>query len=58
MNEKPDIRVLLIDDEETLVEYLSKRLLREGFTVKATFSGEEAVEVAANDDFDVAVVYL
>jgi len=58
MNEKPDIRVLLIDDEETLVEYLSKRLLREGFTVKATFSGEEAVEVAVNEDFDVAVVDL
>ena len=58
MDEKPDIRVLLIDDEETLVDYLSKRLLREGFTVKATFSGEEAVEVAANDDFDVAVVDL
>ena len=28
MSEKSDIRVLLIDDEETLVEYLSKRLLR------------------------------
>ncbi|MBL7204197.1 MAG: response regulator, partial [Desulfobacteraceae bacterium] len=52
------MRVLLIDDEETLIEYLSKRLLREGFTVKATFSGEEAVEVATNEDFDVAVVDL
>ena len=58
MNDKPDIKVLLIDDEETLIEYLSKRLLREGFTVKASFSGEEAVEVANNDDFDVAVVDL
>lgn len=58
MEEKADIRVLLIDDEETLLEYLSKRLLREGFTVKATFSGEEAVEVAAEDNFDVAVVDL
>jgi DNA-binding NtrC family response regulator len=58
MSEKTDIRVLLIDDEETLVEYLSKRLLREGYIVKATFSGEEAIEVANNDDFDVAVVDL
>ena len=58
MSEKSDIRVLLIDDEETLVEYLSKRLLREGYLVKATFSGEEAIEVANNDDFDVAVVDL
>ncbi|RLB41749.1 MAG: response regulator [Deltaproteobacteria bacterium] len=52
------MRVLLIDDEQTLLEYLSKRLLREGFTVKATFSGEEAVEVASNENFDVAVVDL
>ncbi|OQY44754.1 MAG: response regulator [Desulfobacteraceae bacterium 4572_87] len=52
------MRVLLIDDEETLVEYLSKRLLREGYIVRATFSGEEAIEVANNDDFDVAVVDL
>jgi len=58
MEEKPDIRVLLVDDEETLIEYLSKRLLREGFTVKASFSGEEAIEVASDNDFDVAVVDL
>lgn len=58
MSETPDIKVLLIDDEQTLLEYLSKRLLREGFTVKATFSGEEALEVAANNFFDVAVVDL
>jgi len=58
MSDKPDIRVLLIDDEQTLLEYLSKRLLREGFTVKATFSGEEAVEAASNDNYDVAVVDL
>jgi DNA-binding NtrC family response regulator len=58
MSETPDIKVLLIDDEQTLLEYLSKRLLKEGFTVKATFSGEEALEVAANNFFDVAVVDL
>ena len=58
MNGRPDIRVLLIDDEETLIEYLSKRLLREGFTVKATFSGEEALEAASEEEFDVAVVDL
>jgi DNA-binding NtrC family response regulator len=58
MTKNLDIRVLLIDDEETLLEYLSKRLLREGFTVKATFSGEEAIEVAGAENFDVAVVDL
>ena len=58
MTDKPDIKVLLIDDEQTLLEYLSKRLLREGFTVKATFSGEEAIEAASNENYDVAVVDL
>lgn len=58
MSEKGDIKVLLVDDEETLVEYLSKRLLKQGFTVKATFSGEEALEAAERENFDVAVVDL
>lgn len=58
MNKESEIKVLLIDDEETLLEYLAKRLLREGFTVKATFSGEEALEVASSENFDVAVVDL
>lgn len=58
MGENKDIRVLLIDDEQTLLEYLAKRLLREGFTVKVTFSGEEAMQVAAEEDYDVAVVDL
>ncbi len=58
MNDRPSIRVLLIDDEEVLLEYMSKRLLRKGFTVKCTFSGEEAVEAAQKEHFDVAVVDL
>lgn len=58
MSEKQTIRVLLVDDEENLIEYLSKRLLKQGFTVKAAFSGEEAVMVAKEQHFDVAVVDL
>ena len=58
MNDQQNIRVLLIDDEEVLLEYMSKRLLKRGFSVKATFSGEEAVEAAKQDHFDVAVVDL
>jgi two-component system NtrC family response regulator len=58
MNDHPNIRVLLVDDEETLLEYMSKRLLKKGFTVKAAFSGEEAVEVAKQEHFDVAIVDL
>ena len=45
-----------IDDEETLLEYMSKRLLREGFNVKAASSGEEALQAARKEHFDVAFV--
>jgi len=58
MTEGKDFRVLLIDDEEELIEYMSKRLLREGFMVRCASSGEEAIAVAEKQDFDVAVVDL
>jgi DNA-binding NtrC family response regulator len=58
MNEQSNIRVLLVDDEENLLEYLSKRLLKLGFTVKATFSGEKAIAEATEHHYDVAVVDL
>lgn len=58
MTDQPTVRILLVDDEETLLEYLSKRLLKMGHTVKATFSGEQALEVAKGEHFDVAVVDL
>ncbi len=56
--ETDKIRVLLVDDEEELIEYLSKRLLREGFTVRAVTSGEAAMRLVQEEDFDVAVVDL
>jgi two-component system NtrC family response regulator len=58
MTDKPNIRVLLVDDEESLLEFMSKRLLKEGLTVKCTFSGEQSIEAAKNAHYDVAVVDL
>ncbi|WP_457551742.1 response regulator [Desulfobacula sp.] len=52
------MRLLFVDDEQTFLKYLAKRLVLDGFTVKTTFSGEEGVEAAAKEDFDVAVVDL
>jgi len=52
------IRVLLVDDEEDLIDYVSRRLLREGFTVHALKSGEEAIDAASSHGFDVAVIDL
>jgi DNA-binding NtrC family response regulator len=52
------IRVLLVDDEEELTTYLMRRLSMRGFRVTGTTSGEEALAVARERDFDVAVVDL
>jgi len=56
VDEKSDIKVLLADDEETLLEYMSKRLAREGFTVKSALWGEEGPEAVKSQQFDLAVV--
>ena len=58
MAETSHIRVLLVVDEEILVEFLSKRLLKAGFTVRAANSGGTALEIVKDAHFDVAVVDL
>lgn len=52
------MKLLFIDDEQTFLKYLAKRLVLDGFIVKTTFSGEEGVDAAARENFDVAVVDL
>ncbi|MFP4657296.1 MAG: response regulator [Desulfonatronovibrionaceae bacterium] len=51
-----EIRVLLVDDEQTLLEFLARRLERQGFTVHVAFSGEEALGAVTENPYDVAVV--
>ena len=57
VQEKP-IRILLVDDEEDLVEFLAHLLLKRGYTVTATNSGAEAIEAVEAQIFDVALVDL
>ena len=52
------IRILLVDDEEDLVEFLAHRLLKHGCTVAATTSGAEALKAIASQIFDVAILDL
>jgi DNA-binding NtrC family response regulator len=52
------MKLLFIDDEQTFLKYLAKRLVLDGFDVTTTFSGEEGVQAAARESFDVAVVDL
>lgn len=48
--------LLLVDDEEMFVEYLSKRLISRQYRVATCFSGEEAIEKVTDSDFDVVVL--
>ena len=58
MTGSEEAKILLVDDDRTLLEYLAKRLQRDGYSVRTTHSGEEALEVVIQEDFDVAVVDL
>lgn len=49
-------RVLLVDDEESYLEYLSKRLINRGYDVTKCLSGEEALEKIESRDFDVVIL--
>jgi DNA-binding NtrC family response regulator len=50
------IRVLLVDDEASFVEYLGKRLAARGMEVATVGSGEAAIEEAKQRDHDVVVL--
>ena len=52
------IRVLIVDDERGFTEVLAKRMLRRGFLVDTAASGEQAVRMLRERDYDVAVMDL
>ena len=51
-------RVLLVDDEESFVDALRKRLNARGLKVDTSGSGEEAIAKAKRQAFDVIVLDL
>ncbi|MGM0654140.1 MAG: response regulator [Thermodesulfobacteriota bacterium] len=52
------MKLLFVENGQTFLKYITNRMVSEGFTVKATFSGEEAILAAAEEKFDVAIVEL
>ncbi len=54
----PIIRILLVDDERELIDYMSKRLTKKGHQVQAVTSGSRALALAQDQTFDVAVLDL
>src|SRR5210317_1404133 len=58
MADKLDASVLLVDDEEQFLQVLSERLTNRGLHVISVTSGEEAVALVENENFDAIVVDL
>ncbi len=52
------MKLLCIDDEQTFLQYLVKRLISQGFEVIPAFSGEQAIILAAKERFDAALIDL
>jgi DNA-binding NtrC family response regulator len=49
-------KILIVDDEEKFVSYLSKRLKMREYDVTVSLSGEDALEKVKEHDFDVVIL--
>jgi len=49
-------RILLVDDEEMVLQYLSKRLKKHNYDVVTCLSGEKALEKVKALDFDMVIL--
>ena len=49
-------KLLIVDDEQKMVKYLSKRLVLRGFEVLTAFSGREALRLIKERPFDVVLL--
>jgi DNA-binding response OmpR family regulator len=49
-------RILLVDDEEMVLQYLSKRLKKHNYDMVTCLSGEKALEKVKALDFDMVIL--
>ncbi|MEW6670957.1 MAG: response regulator [Thermodesulfobacteriota bacterium] len=49
-------QILLVDDEKTMVKYLSKHLIKKGFDIRVAYNGLDALELVKTADFDVVLL--
>jgi len=48
-------RILIVDDEKSMCQYLSIMLKKEGYQVKTTNNGKKAVQLVKESNFDVLI---
>lgn len=53
---QPEMRVLVVDDEQEFVATLVKRLSRRGFTCSTAFTGTEAIELLRHTNIQVVLL--
>lgn len=51
-------RILVVDDEARIADFLSQALSAEGFTVDTAFDGSRALELAGTGEYDLVVLDL
>lgn len=56
MSNNSDYRILLVDDEPDIIEFLSYNLKKEGFNVYAANNGKEAIAVAKRENPHVIIL--
>jgi DNA-binding NtrC family response regulator len=52
------IKLLIVDDEEKFLESIAKRLEMRDFDVRTATRGEQAIEIAREEKFDLALLDL
>jgi two-component system alkaline phosphatase synthesis response regulator PhoP len=51
-----EVKILLVDDEEEILDFLSYNLAKEGFKVYTAQTGKEAIKIAGNEIPDVIIL--
>ena len=54
----PNERILVVDDEEDILELVRYNLVKEGYQVIGTLTGEDALQKAGSENFDLIVLDL
>ena len=52
------IKLLIVDDETRFLNAIAQRLTKRGFDVRTADNGEEAIQIARSEKFDIALLDL
>jgi DNA-binding NtrC family response regulator len=58
MNQKNPAKVLIVDDEKVVRDFLARFLELKGIAVTAAETGEQAIEAAKNEDYGMAFIEI